>query len=70
MNGKFTKKQAELYNLVLKANRTVMNTIKAGVNWKDMHLLSEKVVLTGLVELGLLTGDVEEMHAQRMGFIF
>jgi Xaa-Pro dipeptidase len=35
-----------------------------------MHLLSEKVMLSGLVELGLLTGDVDEMLAGRVGFIF
>ena len=70
VNGKFTQKQAEIYNLVLKANRTVFNALKPGVNWKDMHILGEKVTLTGLVELGLITGDVDEMLTGRVGFIF
>jgi|TARA_B110000285_G_scaffold46979_1_gene52877 Xaa-Pro dipeptidase len=48
----------------------VFDSLKPGVNWKDMHLLSERIVLQGLVELGLLTGDIEEMQAQRIGFIF
>ena len=55
---------------MLKANRTVFNALKPGVNWKDMHILGEKVTLTGLVELGLITGDVDEMLAGRVGFIF
>lgn len=70
VNGKFTKKQADIYNIVLKANRTVMSTVKPGVCWKNMHILSETVVLTGLKELGLVTGDVDEMIKGRVGFIF
>ena len=70
VNGKFTKKQAEIYNLVLKANRTVMEALKPGVLYRDMHLLSEKVTLEALKELGLVTGDVDEMLAGRVGFIF
>jgi len=35
-----------------------------------MHLLSERVLLEGLVELGLITGDVDEMLAGRLGFVF
>jgi len=35
-----------------------------------MHLLAERTILEGLVELGCLTGDVEEMMANRIGFIF
>lgn len=70
VNGKFTKKQKDIYDIVLKANRTVFAALKPGVNWKDMHLLAEKVTLEGLVELGLVTGDVTEMLEGRVGFIF
>lgn len=37
VNGKFTKKQADIYNIVLKANREVMANLKAGVSWVTMH---------------------------------
>ena len=37
VNGKFTKKQADIYNIVLKANREVMANLKAGVSWVAMH---------------------------------
>jgi Xaa-Pro dipeptidase len=47
-----------------------MDTLKPGINWKDMHLLSEKTMLTGLKELGLVSGDVDEMVNGRVGFIF
>jgi len=35
-----------------------------------MHKLAERTILTGLVELGCLTGNVEDMLEQRIGFIF
>ena len=47
-----------------------MAAIKTGVSWKDMHLLAEKTTLTGLKNLGLVSGDVDEMVEKRVGFIF
>lgn len=69
-NGKFTEKQAAIYNLVVKANREVMDAIKPGVTWPEMHLLAERITLTGLKELGILKGDVEEALEARVGFLF
>eukprot|EP00347_Sterkiella_histriomuscorum_P002367 403368429 len=70
VNGKFTQKQREIYEIVLKASQTVMSHLKPGVNWIDMHLLAERVILTGLSELGLVTGDIDEMINGRVGYIF
>ena len=70
MNGKFTQKQAEIYSIVLKANREVIKNIRPGVSWIDMHLLAEKITLIGLKELGLIDGDIDEMLEGRFGYIF
>ena len=35
-----------------------------------MHRLAERTILTGLVQLGCLTGDIDEMLAKRIGYIF
>lgn len=71
-NGKFTEKQAQIYSLVLKANRSVMKEMKPGVSWPKMHLLAERVVLTGLKEFGIVKEDVdiEEALEARLGFVF
>jgi len=58
VNGKFTQKQRDIYELVLKASRSVMSAMKPGVSWTDMHLLAERVILTGLRDLGLVSGDI------------
>ncbi|VDL75401.1 unnamed protein product [Nippostrongylus brasiliensis] len=69
-NGKFTDKQKIVYNAVLEANQAVFKAAKPGVRWTDMHLLSEKVILTHLKNAGLLTGDVDEMVNARLGAVF
>lgn len=69
-NGKFTPDQKLIYEIVLKANRAVLKAAKPGVSWKEMHLLAERIELEELVKNGLLQGDIEEMMAARLGFIF
>lgn len=44
--------------------------MRPGTDWKEMHLLAERVTLEGLKELGLISGDVDEMLEARVGFIF
>lgn len=66
-NGKFTDDQRMIYNSVLAAQRAVMDALKPGVNWKDMHELSYRTALTCLKDGGLLQGDVEEMMAVNLG---
>ena len=69
-NGKFTEKQRQIYDLVMKASRVVMKALRPGVSWVDTHLLAERVNLEGLKELGIVKGDIDEMLEARVGFIF
>jgi Xaa-Pro dipeptidase len=68
--GKFTPQQASIYNLVLSANRAVIASMSPGVEWTDMHLLAERVIIEGLVELEVLKGSADELQQKRMGAIF
>ena len=72
VNGTFTQEQADIYNIVLEANKEVQKNAKPGVSWSDMHLLAEKVILTGLQKLGLLnsTANVQEMLDNRICYYF
>lgn len=72
VNGKFSDRQAAIYNIVLKANRTVQDTIKAGVYWPHMHTLAEKVILQGLIDYNLLNQgfDLDQMLSDRVGYYF
>lgn len=70
VNGRFTQKQAEIYNIVLTASRAVFAKLAPGVDWLECHKLAERITLEGLVKLGCLTGDIDEMMEKRIGFIF
>lgn len=69
-NGKFNLQQKFVYETCLKANRTVLSSLKPGVNYMDMHLLSDKVILEEFVKNGLLIGDVDSMLEERISALF
>jgi len=62
VNGKFTKEQLEIYNVVYKANQEAINAVKVGNNIMDPQKISEKVIVEGLVDLGILNGDPENLY--------
>jgi Xaa-Pro dipeptidase len=69
-NGKFNPKQKVIYEATLKSSRAVLNAVKPGVSWVDMHLLADRVILEELKKAGLLVGDVDEMLEHRISAIF
>jgi len=70
-NGKFSQRQKLVYNAVLNANQSVMAALKPGVAWPDMHRLAEKTILRALRDdCKILTGDIDEMMAARLGAVF
>ncbi len=60
VGGKFSQKQKDIYNIVLKANTTAIESIKPGITYKSIHLQAAKVIADGLKELGLMKGDTNE----------
>jgi len=69
-SGKFTEDQKNIYNAVLSANRAVLNAVKPGVSWVDMHLLANRVMLEGLTKSGILKGSVDEMMKANLAAVF
>ncbi|WP_432696890.1 Xaa-Pro aminopeptidase [Marinobacterium sp. YM272] len=63
-NGRFSDEQRALYELVLKTNQACIELIKPGLPWNEVHDLSVQMLTSGLVELGLLSGDVDELIEQ------
>ena len=61
VSGKFSPAQAQLYQLVLDAQAAAIAEIKPGNPWNKAHDASVEVLTTGLVKLGLLTGEVAEL---------
>ncbi|XP_044520121.1 xaa-Pro dipeptidase [Gracilinanus agilis] len=69
-NGKFTPDQKAIYEAVLRSCRAVMNAIKPGVSWPDMHRLADRVHLEELTRIGILTGNVDDMAKVHLGAVF
>ena len=59
-NGKFSPRQREIYELVLKANEAVAAAAKPGITTKDLNDVACKVLGEGLVAMGLIK-DVSEV---------
>lgn len=60
-NGKFSKAQRKAYDLVLKAQLAAIEQVKPGNHWNDPHDAAVRVLTEGMVELGILKGDVDEL---------
>ncbi len=59
VNGKFTQKQKEIYQIVLNANNAATAASKPGITYQQVHLMAAKVMAQGLKELGLMKGDMD-----------
>ena len=64
VNGRFSGPQKALYEVVLEAQRAAIEAVRAGNHWDEPHKATVRVITAGLVELGLLKGDVEELIAK------
>ena len=64
VGGKFSNEQLAIYNVVLKANEAASAAVKTGNSIMEPQLISEKIITEGLVELGILEGDVEILHQE------
>ena len=61
VNGRFSEEQRAIYDVVLKSQLAAIAATKPGAKWNRPHDVTVQVITEGLVELGLLSGDVEEL---------
>lgn len=59
INGKFTKRQKEVYEVVLECNKKCIEFAKAGVTWKEINEYAQKILADGCKKLGLIKEDSE-----------
>jgi Xaa-Pro aminopeptidase len=60
VDGKFTPKQKEVYQIVLKAQLEAIQAIKPGKSFLEVHMTAARVIASGLKEMGLMKGDTGE----------
>ena len=61
VNGRFTEPQKALYQLVLDAQAAALEAVRPGASWIAPHDASVRVLTEGLVRLGLLEGEPDEL---------
>lgn len=63
VNGKFSPEQKALYNIILKAQLAAIDAVRVGHSYKEPHHVAVRILVEGLLELGLMQGDLEQIIA-------
>ncbi len=61
VDGRFTEAQKEIYDLVLDSQLAAIEAVKVGADWLAPHRAATRVLTEGMVRLGILEGDVDEL---------
>ena len=61
VGGKFTPEQKALYEIVLEAQLQAIAEVQPGKPYNDFHDIAVCVIVQGLLDLGLLKGDLAEI---------
>ena len=68
VNGRFTREQADIYNIVLAAQESAFRAIRVGATLSDVHRAAQQTIREGLTRLGLMT-DVNSDQQLRLWFM-
>ena len=60
VSGKFTEVQKEIYQIVLDSQIKAIKAVRPGATLNKIHEVASKVLIKGLIKLGLLKGGVAE----------
>lgn len=69
INGKFTQRQKEVYNSVLRVNEKVIEIMKPGINFLDLNKQAKEWIAEECIALGLITNsdDVGKYYYHSIG---
>ena len=59
VNGRFSRPQRDVYELVLDAQAAAIAEVKAGNHWERPHEAAVRVLARGFIDLGLCQGTVD-----------
>jgi Xaa-Pro aminopeptidase len=70
VSGRFLPSQRAIYVIVLAAHHACIAAIRPGVEYRDIHLLAAQVIAEGLVDLGILCGNPQDLVEQDAHALF
>lgn len=65
VNGRYTKAQREIYDLVLEAQMSCVEMVRPGTTHEQLKAHSVEVLTEGMVRLGLLKGEPKELIKEK-----
>ncbi len=63
VDGRFSKAQREIYELVLAAQAAAIASVRPGKSWQAPHEAAVRVLVRGFIKLGLCKGSVSDVIA-------
>lgn len=63
VGGKFSSRQRDIYEIVLAANMRAIENSKPGIRNLELHLGAAKTIAAGLKDLGILSGNIDDIVA-------
>jgi Xaa-Pro dipeptidase len=70
IKGSFTEESLAIYKIVLDMQKQCIDALKSGVLWDSIHELAHKIAIKGLLDLGILKGDAEQIFKARTSVAF
>ncbi len=70
VNGRFSEDQRIVYSAVLEGQKAAILAAKAGVKMEDLHMMTTRVMMEGLLDAGFLKGSVEEIMEKNIFALF
>jgi Xaa-Pro aminopeptidase len=64
VNGRFTAPQRTIYELVLRSQLAAIDASRPGATLEDVHRVAVRVLVEGLIELGIITCPLEQALAE------
>lgn len=70
VSGRFLPPQRDVYNVVLAAHDACIAAAQPGVEYRDLHLLACRTLAAGLVDLGILRGQPDDLVERDIHALF
>ncbi len=70
VTGRFSPTQRTMYEIVLASQRAAIDKVRPGTRYRDVHLEAARVLTRGLVDEGILKGEVDGLVEQGAHAIF
>lgn len=70
VNGSFKPLHRDIYHITLRAQNNALNAIKPGVKVVDLHMSACRDITSGLVDMELLRGSVDELMDKNIFSLF